>query len=697
MGMRRGPSAVTATVLLAVASGLGSPARADVLVLESGKTATGVAIPAGEEIRLNTFGCSVPEMTLGVKVYRARDVKRVDPDEDPPWITVRVDDLLDAPPADLPAQLKSLHGLARRKGYKDWARRLAEAVLARGEDAECLKYLGGPVKWAERRRGDPRLDPALEEAVGRLVILERGAERRDAAARLTAEHGYAARPETIERMVRSLSEPVGLLEEVRLTWRGTETPAGTYSLYVPPDAHPGEPRPLVVGLHGGGVIAREGAAPTFGGTGKDMLRLLLDGAERLGWYLLCPTAVEAPWDTPANRAFLEAVLAEVGGRWNVDLARVHLIGLGEGGEGAWAYGLLWDDRWAAVGASSAGAPSGASTLASARVGVWLQHGEDDRVRPVEPVRRAAERLQGAGADFVYCEIPKQGHGLPSSAERDWYRYVAGRRNPRAKDAWPLPSFERPVSDLERLRLGDPAGAWGLSLKADAPPEALWKALAAGQAEADPAAERLLAARPDDVVPRAAAIVDDPKAPAAARGWAAWLLGELGDPAALPALADALRASDDPVLGVRLARALRRLGHTDAKEALRFALLDATGRHQRASFPGGRVPFTAYERIARLTAELVEALALVGTADDVGPDLEQAVVTGLLKDARPVDARRGPGGDPALPRLALVRSVARAYRTLKVESTLLDMLRVVLKKDARALQAMQAGLSEGVSK
>jgi len=74
-----------------------------------------------------------------------------------------------------------------------------------------------------------------------------------------------------------------------------------------------------------------------------------------------------------------------------------------------------------------------------------------------------------------------------------------------------------------------------------------------------------------------------------------------------------------------------------------------------------------------------------------------VVTGLLKDARPVDARRGPGGDPAAPRLALLRSVARAYRTLKVEPTLLDMLRAVVKKDARALEAIREGLAEGVKK
>ena len=688
-------AASLAVALLAAGALARGYARADVLVLESGKTATGVAIPAGEEVRLNTFGCSAPEMTLGVKVYRARDVKRVDPDEDPPWIAARLDDLLDSPPPDLVAQLRSLHGLARRKGYKEWARRLAEEVLARADDPECLKTVGGPAKWAERRRGDPRLDAPLRDAIGRLLALERGAERREAAAALAAERGYAVRPEVLERMARSLSEPVGVLEEVPLGWTTATAPAGTYSLYVPPDAHPLEARPLVLALHGGGVIARPDGTQVLGGTGKDMLRLLLDGAERRGWFLLCPTALEAPWDTPRNRALLEAVLAEVTGRWNVDLARVHLIGLGDGGDGAWALGTAWDERWATVGASSAGPPPAAASLVASHVGVWIQHGDDDRVRPVDPVRKAAERLRDAGADFVYCELPKEGHGLPSTAERDWYRYVEGRRQPRAKDAWPQPSLERPPSDAERAAVGDPAGAWGLALPADASDEVLWTVLLSGRSEADPAAARLLHHRPAGVAERAGRIVADAKAPTATRGWAAWLLGELGEPASLAPLGDALRASADVLLRTRLARALKRLHAADSKEDLRFALLDATQRHQRATFPGNRVPFTAHARISGLCAALVEALALVATADDVGPDIEGAVVTGLLRDARPVDERHGPGGDPRIARLALVRSVARAYRTLKVEPTLVEMLRTVVKKEPDALEEIGKGLGEGV--
>jgi acetyl esterase/lipase len=482
---------------------------------------------------------------------------------------------------------------------------------------------------------------------------------------------------------------------VPLVWRDDETPAGTFTLYVPPDAHPLEPRPLVLALHGGGTIARPDGTQALAGTGRDMLRLLADGAERLGWFLLCPTALEAPWDTPKNRAFLQGVLAEVTGRWNVDLARVHLIGLGEGGDAAWSLGAAWSERWATVGASSAHAPATAGTLTSARIGLWLEHGEADPVRPVEPVRRVAERLQEQGADFVYCEIPKEGHGLPSAAERDWYRYVEGRRSPRAKDAWPQPSFARPVSPLELLAVGEPAGAWGAGLPEDAPEEALWAALAGGRRAADPAAARLAALRPEGASARAAAIVKDAKAPAAARGWSSWLLGELGDRTTFEVLADALRASDDAVLRRRFAHALRRLAVPDAKEDLRFALLDAVQRHEKASFPGNRVPFVVYDRLCRLEAELVEALALVGTAEDVAADVERALVTGLLKDARPVDARSGPGGDPAESRRALARSIGRAYRRLGVEPTLLEMLRAVLKKDPPALAAATQGYAEGL--
>ncbi len=687
-------AAAACALALALAGGRAAPA--DVLVLESGKEARGAAFRAGEEVRLNPYGCTAPEMTLGVRVFRARDVRRIDPDEDAPWIVSRLDALLEAPAAEAQAGLLELFGLARRRAYRDLARRLAEEALARGAtDAEALKSVGGAARFAERRRGDPRLDPALAERVGALLLLERGSARGREAARLAAEEGLLWPAPVLERLAAALEEPVGEVEERALAWREAETPAGTYSLRVPADAYPLHPRPLVLALHGGARIARGQGPPGLGGSGRDLLRLLGEGAERLGWFLVCPTALEAPWDTPANRAFVEAVLTEVTGRYAIDLARLHVVGLGEGGSGAYALASAWPERFASVGAMGAPPAPNAQSILSRRVGLWIGHGEDDAVWPVAPVRRVAERLLEGGADFVYCELPKEGHGLPAAAERDYYRYVEGRRNPRARDAWPDPSLLRPVTALELAGRGDPAGALGAGLPAEASEERLWEALRAGGRAADPAAERLLLRRPEGLVERTLALVRDARAPAGARAFGAWLLGELGDRSAAPVLGDALRATDDPLLTRRLARALGRLRVPESREDLRAALLGLSARHQRARFPGGRVPFQAHQQASLGCAALVEALARVARAEDVVEDVEQAVVLGLLRDARAVDARAGPGGDPGGLRRDLARSVARAYRTLGAEPTLLEMLRSVLRKDPAALAAVAEGYREGV--
>jgi poly(3-hydroxybutyrate) depolymerase len=661
-----------------------------VAVLENGNEVRGHVFRVGEETRVNVYGCSVPEMTLGIRVLRTRDVRRVDPVEDRDHVRARLDRL---DPDDVPGRL-ALLALARRLGLKEEARRIAEEVLrADPANAEGLRAVGGPARWAERRRGDPALDDGLAADLRRLVRMESGLDRRREAERLAAEAGYPARAEVVERMARSAAEDRGHRKAVTLRMRGEDVPAGSYALYVPLDYDPLDARPLVVALHGGGILT-SGEKPAFGGSAEEAVALFEDGAERLGWFLACPTAVEAPWATPANAAFVLAVIEEVAATWNVDLDRVHLVGQGEGGDGAWWLGTREADRFATVGAAAAGPPSAAASLASRGIGLWIYHGDADAVAPVDPVRKAAERLLKQGADFVYCELPREGHGLPASAERDYYRYVEPKRNPRAKGAWPASSFARPATKEEVAAFGDPSAGWGATLSTEAGADELLSVLARGRPDAEHAARRLAAERPEGIAARAAALVADRKAPARGRAWAAWLCGELQDVATLPALGDAVRGETDPLLRRHAARALRRLGSRDALEDLRFALLDVAERFRRLPGVGGRVPFVEYDRACRTAAEVVEALGATATAD-VGADVEEAAVIGILRDPRPVDARRESGEDRSLPRARLAEAVARAYAALEVERTLLDMLRAAVRKDAAAEAAVERGVREGL--
>lgn len=671
-------------------------APADTVVLAGGKTVRGHVVRTPTEVRVNPYGSHAPSMTFGVRRLALAEVRRIEPDEGPAALHAALERALAQPAPARDEALRTVLATARRRNQRELATRIAEQALALGVTGDdLLAQAGGAGRWAARRRGDVRLDAALAARVGALLELPRATERAAALVRLAGETGLTLDLRQVERMARSLEEPVGVLEEQPLAWPAARVdPGARYTLYVPPGLHPLEPVPLVIALHGGGVVERADRTRVVAGSGKDMLPLVLPGARQRGWLVLCPTALEAPWDTPAHRALLEALLAEVGARWNVDLARIHLVGLGEGGEGAWSLGAWLAERLASVSVA-AGPPSGlAASLLGRGLCVWIGHGEDDARFPVEPVRKLAARLVEQG-EATYCELPKEGHGLPAEAEQDWYRAIEGQRNPRVRDAWPQPSMALPPAEAELTARGDLAAVAGAGLPSDAPPERLWAALAGAEGAA--AAQRLLERRPAGLRERAAALLAQREAPRAARAEAAWLLGELGEAEAGQVLGEVLRGSDEPALRLACARALRRLADPLSVEDLRWALQDAWQAHQRAGFADGRVPLVAYERLVTLCSALVEALARVGKAAEVGPDIEQALVLGVLKDARPVAARRGPGRTPSALRAGLVRSVARAYRTLGVEATLVDMLRATVRRDREALEALVAGLREGVDR
>ena len=236
-----------------------------------------------------------------------------------------------------------------------------------------------------------------------------------------------------------------------------EEDRGTYSLYVPERLDPIDPRPLVVALHGGGTDPQNPKAVR--GRGKELLPVLVDEARQRGFLVLCPTALEWPWTTTRNQRWVQTLVDEVASRWHVDLERVHLVGLGEGGTGAWTLGTKDADAFASVGAASAPRAPGHSALLSKGVRLWCFHGERDDVVPVDDVRAQAETWRKKKADAVYCELPREGHGWPPAAVRDWGEAVASRRRPRASSAFPRSSFLVPLGETERARSGDPAAAW----------------------------------------------------------------------------------------------------------------------------------------------------------------------------------------------------------------------------------------------
>ena len=663
---------------------LGGPAlHAEELEVRSGKTYRGVPRRQGQEILLNEFGCSAPEMTLGVRRLRAIDVRATRPWPLPDHLQ-RV--LSELGPRDVTRRVDLMRE-ARSGRETGWARRLAaEILVVDPKHAEALDVIGGKAKFEALRRGNPELDLELARAIRRLLRLESGGDRRDRAKALQEEFGYEGTADTFERMARSLRPDRGLSEKVMLRMDADEHEGAWYALHVPPDYDPVEPRPLLIALHGGGMMHAEKKAVR--GSPRDALALFHEDAAKLGWFVVCPQALESPWGSTRNLAMLESVLAEVLTLWNIDVERIHLAGQGGGGDGAWAWAMRKADRFASVAIASAGKPLSYVATAS-KTALWLYHGEADEVVSIEPVRKAALSLQKKKAEFVYCELPREGHGLAPAARRDLFRYIAPKRRRRAREAWPSPSFAEPSSKQALATFGDPRAAWGIGLDPDLDAPALVARLRAGRSDAEHAARRLMdafEARRDELGADVRAAVHERTLPLEARVWAAWLCGRWRDPRAVNELGDVLRAAEDARLLRAAAEAVGRIGSEDSTQDLRFALADVSKGFRTLS--GKSVPFQAFERTCRLGAAVAEALGQCAKGEDLlFAEMEENLVRHVLMDRRPIVASARNGEDPSELRALLAGALARAYRRLGARPTLFDMLRAAVRSDKRAEQAV----------
>jgi poly(3-hydroxybutyrate) depolymerase len=267
---------------------------------------------------------------------------------------------------------------------------------------------------------------------------------RDAGALGTFLHkDLGLRADFATRVRESARQPRGIRDLVALRSGADRFPGATYSIFVPTGYDPLTPLPLVVALHDGGKGGKDGTAVV--GSGKDATTLYLDGAQERGWILVAPTAIVAPWTAKENEPFIMALLDEVIATWAVDLDRVFLVGHGMGGDGTAAIGARHLDRFAGIACSSSTAGGNALKAAKgAGTAVFLYHADDDPAVAVSGTRAVADALLASDADFVYLELPGQGHGFAGEASRELYAFFRVKRlsdSRRATD-WPRSSLLR---------------------------------------------------------------------------------------------------------------------------------------------------------------------------------------------------------------------------------------------------------------
>ena len=188
--------------------------------------------------------------------------------------------------------------------------------------------------------------------------------------------------------------------------------AGADAVLAVPPGDP-VPRPLLVFCHGAG------------GTSAHSLALVGELAARTGVLVLATSSAGSTWDLLAGGlgrdvAVLDAALDEVGRR--APVSRTGVGGFSDGASYALSLGLANGDLFDAVLAFSPGFVAPPGRNGSPRI--WISHGTQDRVLPVDRCgRRVVRQLATAGYDVTYEEFDG-GHVVPPAlvtAALDWWR------------------------------------------------------------------------------------------------------------------------------------------------------------------------------------------------------------------------------------------------------------------------------------
>lgn len=193
--------------------------------------------------------------------------------------------------------------------------------------------------------------------------------------------------------------------------------------------------PLVIVLHGSS------------GKGNDNLTPLITGNSVIGagywatpeWQAGQPCFVLAPqcpggemwtrtasWTSPVHPLSPEPapalsdlmhLLEELLGAHPIDPDRIYLIGASMGGYGVWDWIVRDPGRFAAAIAVCGGMPEGqAEKLRD--LPLWIFHGENDGIVPVEESRRAFREILAAGGRPRYREYQEGPHSVSSYAYLD---------------------------------------------------------------------------------------------------------------------------------------------------------------------------------------------------------------------------------------------------------------------------------------
>jgi len=189
--------------------------------------------------------------------------------------------------------------------------------------------------------------------------------------------------------------------------------------------------PLLLYLHGAGQ----------NGTDINSIRTILrplilqDRVDEFPFIMLipqCPCDQSGGWG-PFIRP-LDHMIDEINTRYRIDSKRVYLIGYSDGGFGAWAFGVTYPERFAAI-ATIAGyflspdPPEAATQDVCNKLQdkpIWVFHGTDDQIVPLRDSQTMVDILESCDGNVTFSNLSGVDHFsipeqvLGSEALYEWF-------------------------------------------------------------------------------------------------------------------------------------------------------------------------------------------------------------------------------------------------------------------------------------
>lgn len=230
-------------------------------------------------------------------------------------------------------------------------------------------------------------------------------------------------------------QPVGMLPDEQVVVRDRPY---RLSLSVPQSYEPTRDYALIVCLHGAGF------------TGEAYLDRW---KSRLGegYILACPTYPAGAWFTRPAEDLVLATVKVVQQRYRIDPNRIFLSGMSNGGIGAWLIGMHHAPLFAGLAPMASGIDDVLFPfLENLRTTpVYIIHGSQDQVMPVELSRKLAGELKNLGYPFIYREHDRThamagGHFFPREELPELVKWFDNQRRT------PVPKTVTVVRDASHL-------------------------------------------------------------------------------------------------------------------------------------------------------------------------------------------------------------------------------------------------------